>query len=136
VLREARLAALHPQVVSIAARYVGTGHYAEAVFESMKAVVNRVKDMTSLELDGVALMNRAFSADHPHLDLGGGGTTTGQNIHAGYRALFVGAVQAIRNPSAHEQMSLMDEAEAFEQLNLASLLMRRLDTAISLATAA
>lgn len=74
-------------------------------------------------------MNRVFSADHPHLDFGGSGTTTGQNVHAGYRFLFVGAVQAIRNPSAHERMSPMDEDEAFEQLNLASLLMRRLDKA-------
>jgi uncharacterized protein (TIGR02391 family) len=129
VLREARLAALQPQVASIAARYIGTGLHAEAVFESMKAVVNRVKDMTSLDLDGVALMNRAFSADHPQLDLSGSATTTGQNIHAGYRFLFVGAVQAIRNPSAHEQLDKMDEDEAFEQLNLASLLMRRLDKA-------
>jgi len=136
VLREARLAALHPRVASIAARYIGTGLHAEAVFESMKAVVNRVKDMTGLDLDGVPLMNKAFSADRPHLDLGGSTSSTSrQNVHAGYRSLFVGAVQAIRNPSAHERLNTMDEDDAFEQLNLASLLMRRLDQAIKPVTA-
>jgi uncharacterized protein (TIGR02391 family) len=129
VLREARLAALHPMVAAVAARYLGTGHHAEAVFEVMKAAVNRVKDMTGLDADGVALMNMTFSSTSPHLDLGGSTKTTAQNIHAGYRSLFVGAVQAIRNPSAHEQFDEMDENEAFEQLNLASLLMRRLDRA-------
>ncbi|MEW2386568.1 TIGR02391 family protein [Micromonospora sp. NPDC047707] len=129
VLREARLAALHPQVVTPAAQYIRSELYAAAVFESMKAVVNRVKSMTGLDRDGVDLMNRVFSAQGPLLILGGSGTTTQRNVQAGYRELFVGAVQAIRNPPAHEPMGSMDVGEAFELLSLASLLMRLLDVA-------
>lgn len=134
VLREARLAALHPQVVMAAAQYIRSGLYAAAVFESMKAVVNRVKSMTALDRDGVDLMNRVFSAQNPLLVMGGTATTTQRNVQAGYRELFVGAVQAIRNPPAHEPMGSMDVGEAFELLSLASLLMRLLDIAISAPT--
>ncbi|MFF5085041.1 TIGR02391 family protein [Actinoplanes sp. NPDC000266] len=130
VLREARLAALHPQVVAAAKPYLRSGHHAAAVFESMKAVVNRVKSATGLDRDGVDLMNRAFSPHAPMLVLGGSETTTQRNVQAGYRELFVGAVQAIRNPPAHEAMGTMDVNEAFELLNLASLLMRLLDNAM------
>jgi uncharacterized protein (TIGR02391 family) len=129
VLREARLAALHPQVMATAAPYIRSGLYAAAVFESMKAVVNRVKSMTGLDRDGVDLMNRVFSAQGPLLILGGSATTTQRSVQAGYRELFVGAVQAIRNPPAHEPMGSIDVGEAFELLSLASLLMRLLDNA-------
>jgi uncharacterized protein (TIGR02391 family) len=129
VLRDARLAAFHPEVLAVAAPYVRSEHYASAVFESVKAVVNRVKSMTGLDSDGVPLMNQAFSMQNPRLVLGGAGTTTERNLQAGYRELFVGAVQAIRNPSAHEPLGVMEVNEAFELLGLASLLMRLLDGA-------
>ncbi|WP_260417663.1 TIGR02391 family protein [Paractinoplanes abujensis] len=112
-----------------AAPYVRSEHYASAVFESVKAVVNRVKSMTGLDSDGVPLMNQAFSVQNPRLVLGGAGTTTERNMQAGYRELFVGAVQAIRNTSAHEPLGVMEVNEAFELLGLASLLMRLLDGA-------
>lgn len=134
VLREARLATLHPQVMTAATQYIRSGHYAAAVFESMKAVVNRVKSTTGLDHDGVDLMNRVFSAQRPLLILGGSATPTQRNVQAGYRELFVGAVQAIRNPPAHEPMGSMDVNEAFELLTLASLLMRLLDNATTVPT--
>ncbi len=129
MLRDARLAALHPDVLAVATPYVLSQHYGSAVFESVKAVVNRVKSMTGLDSDGVALMNQVFSAQNPRLVLSGARTTTQRNVQAGYREFFVGAVQAIRNPSAHEPMGVMEVNEAFELLGLASLLMRLLDGA-------
>jgi uncharacterized protein (TIGR02391 family) len=112
--------------VAAAAPYVRSQHYASAVFESVKAVVNRVKSMTGLDSDGVPLMNQAFSAQNPRLVLGATGATTQTNVQAGYRELFVGAVQAIRNPSAHEPMAALEINEALELLSLASLLIRGL----------
>ncbi len=46
-----------------------------------------------------------------------------------WRALFQGAVQAIRNPAAHEPLKPLSTEEAMELLTLASLLNRALDTA-------
>jgi uncharacterized protein (TIGR02391 family) len=56
--------------------------------------------------------------------------TSGRSIQAGYRALFQGAVQAIRNPAAHEPLMPLSVDEAMELLTLASLLNRALDTAV------
>ncbi len=129
VLRDARLAALHSEIVSTSEGLLRSGHRSAAVFEAAKAVNNRVKAMTGLAGDGAGLMGQAFSSDRPHLILGDLSTVTGRDIQAGYRFLFMGAQQAIRNPAAHEPFADMDDDEAFELLGLASHLMRRLDYA-------
>jgi hypothetical protein len=55
-------------------------------------------------------------------------------VQAGHREFFVGAVQAIRNPSAHEPLGVMGINEALELLGLASLLMRLLYCALPAST--
>ena len=74
-------------------------------------------------------MGKAFSSDKPRLVFADLTTVTGRDTQDGYRFLFMGAQQAIRNPAAHEPFTDMDEDETFELLGLASLLMRRLDHA-------
>ncbi len=61
-----------------------------------------------------------------HSDLS---TKTGRDIQDGYRFLFMGVQQAIRNPAAHEPFADIDDNEALELLSLASHLMRQLDRA-------
>jgi uncharacterized protein (TIGR02391 family) len=129
VLRDARLAALHPEIVSASEGLLKSGHRTAAVFEAAKAVNNRVKAMTRLPGDGAGLMGQAFSSDKPRLILGDLSTATGRDVQDGYRFLFMGAQQAIRNPAAHEPFGDIDDDEAFELLGLASQLMRRLDSA-------
>ena len=41
----------------------------------------------------------------------------------------MGVTRGIRNPDAHEQFRPLNEEESFEELSLASMLMRRLDAA-------
>jgi len=129
ILRDARLAVMHSEILAVAEHLFKDGHRAAAVFEAAKAVNNRVKKMTSLSGDGVGLMGNAFKDDRPALMLADLATQTGKDIQAGYRFLFMGSQQAIRNPPAHEQFGEMDDDETFELLGLASLLMRRLDQA-------
>jgi hypothetical protein len=43
----------------------------------------------------------------------------------------MGSQHAVRNPHAHEQFGELEEDEAFEPLALASLLMRKLDQAVT-----
>lgn len=100
------------------------------VFEAAKAVNNGVKKTASLSDDGIHLMGIAFKDDQPPLMLAELTTQTGRDIQSGYRFLFMGSQQAIRNPSAHEQFAEMDGDEAFELLGPANLLMRRLDAVI------
>ena len=127
--RDVRFATLHPEIRQAVGRYIEIERMEVAVFEAFKAVNNRVKAMTKLDLDGSALMGRAFADVDPPILLGDLSTETGRSIQAGNRFVFMGVVQGIRNPDAHEQFKPVDEQEGFEKLGLASMLMRRLDEA-------
>jgi uncharacterized protein (TIGR02391 family) len=123
--RADRFARLHPSVREASQRYLET-HLEVAIFEAFKAVNKRVKEMTGLDADGSDLMAKAFADKDAPLQLGDS-SDTGRNIQSGYRFLFMGAVRGIRNRDAHELFVPLTDEEAFEQLGLASLLMRRLD---------
>lgn len=129
--RDVRVAALHPEIRQVADRYIDSGRMEVAIFESFKAVINRVKAMTGLEADGGAgMLGQALSEDRPRLVLGDPSTPTGKDIQRGMRFLFMGAAAAIRNPDAHEQFKALEPEEGFEELAFASMLMRRLDSAV------
>lgn len=125
--RDARIAALHATIREVADRYLDSGHLEVAIFEAVKAVNNKVKALTGLDADGVDLMGKAFGGPTPPIKLADMSTDTGRNIQAGFQHLFTGAVRGIRNPNAHELFIPLNEEEAFEQLGLASMLLRRLD---------
>jgi uncharacterized protein (TIGR02391 family) len=127
---DARVAALHADVREVADRYLESGHPEVAIFEAFKAVNNRVKAMTGLDLDGSRLMGEAFNDAGPRVVLADLASETGRNIQAGFRFLFMGAVRGIRNPDAHERFKALDAEEALEALAFASMLMRRLDQAV------
>lgn len=129
--QDARIAALHADVREVADRYLESGHPEVAIFEAFKAINNRVKTMTGLDRDGSPLMGEAFKDSDPPILLADLSTETGRNIQAGYRFLFMGAVTGIRNPDAHEQFTALDAEEALETLAFASVLMRRLDDAVT-----
>jgi uncharacterized protein (TIGR02391 family) len=127
--QDARIAALHSDIREVVDRYLESGHPEVAIFEAFKAVNNRVKAMTGLDLDGSKLMGDAFRDAEPPIALGDLSTETGRNIQAGFRLLFMGAVRGIRNPDAHELFEALDAEEGLETLAFASMLMRRLDEA-------
>ena len=129
IARDARLAALHAEVIRVSATLFEQGNLAAAILEAFKAVNLRAKALSGLEADGKDLMARAFRLEDPVLVLADITTETGRNVQAGYHLMFMGAVVGIRNPRAHEQFEEMDENEALEELGFASLLMRRLDDA-------
>jgi uncharacterized protein (TIGR02391 family) len=79
--------------------------------------------------DGYRLVGKVFSEQAPVVELADCSTTTGRSIQAGYRAFFQGAVQAVRNPAAHEPLKPLTTDEAMELLAVASLLNRALDKA-------
>ncbi len=126
--RDARLAALHADIRQVTARFV-EDHLDVAIFEAFKAVNNRVKAMTALDLDGSKLMDAVFGVSNPRIRFADPTTQTGRDIQQGLHFLFKGATQGIRNPDAHEQFKPLDEEEGLEELAFASMLMRRLDDA-------
>lgn len=53
-------------------------------------------------------------------------TGSGRNVQEGYKNIFAGAIQAIRNPNAHENLPIKRD-DAIRKLMMASDLMYRID---------
>ena len=121
---------LHPKVVKVARKRYEDGHFADAVEASLKLLNQTVKkiviDRTGQEYDGAPLMRNAFSPKNPIIILGDLGSESGRNIQQGYMEIFAGAMTGIRNPKAHEVMTI-DDKRAIHHLFLTSLLFSKLD---------
>lgn len=123
---------MHPSIVQAAKGRVDSGHFADAAEAAMKVLNVRVKQKWIAsgkeEKDGKTLMCAAFSANNPTVRLADLSTESGRNIQEGYMHLFAGAMQGIRNPKAHDNLTISKE-RSLQFLVLASLLMSKLDEA-------
>jgi uncharacterized protein (TIGR02391 family) len=121
---------LHPKVQVIAQPRFSAGHYADAVEATLKelaaAVRNLVLQRGGPELDGVSLMQTAFSPKNPIIVLADLTTQSGRDMQRGYMDLFAGTMAAIRNPKAHGNVVITPE-RALHLLFLASTLWYTLD---------
>jgi uncharacterized protein (TIGR02391 family) len=117
---------LHPRIRAVSLERYATGQYSDAVEAAMKEVNSIVKihykQVAGEELDGVALMNTAFSRKSPAILLGDLDTESGRNTQQGYMQIFAGAMAAIRNPAAHANLSV-ERVLAIHYLYIASLLL-------------
>ncbi len=121
---------IHPRVKELAKPRFDIGHYADAVESALKdlnsIIKARVKEVTREELDGSSLMNRAFSLNNPVIVLDDLNTNSGRDIQKGYMQIFSGTMTGIRNPKAHDNITI-DANRAIHLLYLASLLFYKLD---------
>jgi len=124
---------LHPKVVKVSKSRFETNHFADSVEAALKEVNNIVKiivkQRTGKEYDGADLMYKAFSLQKPIIELDDLSTETGKNIQKGYMQIFAGSMIGIRNPKAHENITI-DDKRAIHFLFLASLLMFKVDEEI------
>lgn len=125
---------IHPEIVRVAESRMDSGHYADAVEGAFKELNNAVKAKTrqklDRELDGQKLMQCVFSSEKPILlvedDLE---SQTNNDTQQGYMMMFSGAMSAIRNPKAHENMEISKE-DAIRKLMFASMLMYKLESSL------
>ena len=121
---------VHPAIQQVSKRAMDSGLFAEAVEAAFKEVNVQVKRKTGSDKDGVKLMQWAFSLESPILKVESDITKqSGKDAQLGYMNLFSGAISAIRNPKAHENMTISRE-DALRKLYFASMLMFKVDTAI------
>ncbi|MBA4383893.1 MAG: TIGR02391 family protein [Anaerolinea sp.] len=121
---------IHPRILKVSKSRFISKHYSdsvEAAFKEINSIIKIiVRDEIGEELDGAALMNKAFSLSQPIIKLGDVSTETGKNLQQGYLQIFAGSMTGIRNPKAHGNENITNNI-AMQQLSLASLLMFTLD---------
>lgn len=124
---------IHYRVVSVAKTRFESSHYADAVEAALKEVNSCVKDIvkrkTGRELDGAPLMHMAFSPNDPIIVLEDLSSQSGRDIQQGYMEIFAGTMIGIRNPKAHDNVTITP-IRAKHFLYLASLLMSKVDERI------
>lgn len=118
---------LHPEVVRASSDLFADGHYSSAIGDAFKSLEVRLRTMTGADKSGVALVGDALGGRSPKIDLATAKGRSGEDEREGFQAIFRVAMQAIRNPKAHELATDEDPQHALEYLALASLLHRRLD---------
>ena len=125
---------IHPRIERVVRDKFNHGFYADAVESAFKEVNHRVKQIYANqrgeEKDGQDLMRSTFSPKDPVLTFEALVSTSAKNVQEGYMQIFAGAMQGIRNPKAHENQTI-SEASAVKRLVLASLLMDKIDEALS-----
>ena len=99
-------------------------HYAQAVEEACKCLNHTVKARSGEKLDGVELMQRAFSEKSPILRINRLSTESERNEQSGYQMIMAGLMRGVRNPRAHEPQHRDDSARALELLILVNHLLQ------------
>jgi uncharacterized protein (TIGR02391 family) len=124
---------LHQEIAKVSSNLFEDGHFAQAVEEAFKRVINEVKAHMvrkgqNIPASADSLMGHAFGIDNrlPHIKFNTLTTPEEEDEQRGLMYLFKGIV-GIRNRKAHQNVILDSPERAAEYLALASLLMRLLD---------
>lgn len=121
----------HTEVLTYCRPELLRSDYYEAVFEAVKGLGTRLRQMTALDKDGYPLVAAALEGQDSLLKLNPLTTQRERNEQLGIASLTKGVFSAFRNPSAHEPRLIwtMSEQDALDTLGTLSLIHRRLDHA-------
>jgi uncharacterized protein (TIGR02391 family) len=118
---------VHPAFPLKVKKLFDDSHCAEATFHAFKFVEKVVQRHSGKQESGQKLMLAVFDKTKPLIKLNPLLTQSEQDEQEGYRFMFSGAVQGIRNPGGHE-IELSDDPDVcLDHLAFASLLLRRLE---------
>jgi len=118
---------LHPEA-DIAQDLFSDGYFDEAVRKAAQRFINRVRELADRpDLDGVALINAAFSSTSPVLGFNDRSTPAERDEHDGFRDLARGLATGIRNLVTHHDSYGLNAVEAWEWIIFISAMNRRLD---------
>jgi uncharacterized protein (TIGR02391 family) len=117
---------LHKEIARAASKLYQDGHYSNAVEAAVKALNGLVRLRSGLDVDGMALMERAFSPSNPAIGFNDLSDQSDRDEQKGFMMMFCGAVAGLRNPRAHGFIH-DDPERALEFVAFVSLLAKLLD---------
>ncbi len=120
---------IHPRLPKSVRELFDDGHYAQATFEAYKFLDKEIQRHSSLEESGFKLAMEAFAAKPAIIKLTPLSNKSEINEQEGYRFIFAGTMLAVRNPRGHEYDVADAPDKCLDHLNLASMLLRRLEEA-------
>ena len=122
---------IHPEVLKYCGPELMADDYFHAVFEATKGLAQRIRDLSGVDGDGAALVDKTFGLKKPALAFNALETETERSEHTGFMTLLKGCFAAVRNPLAHQPKIMWDgEDDAADYFTLISLLHRKLDDCI------
>lgn len=121
----------HAEVLAYCRPELLRNDYYEAVFEAIKGLGSRMRQLTGLDADGYGLVESAMGGSSPQLRINALQTRTQRDEQLGVANLAKGVFSAFRNPAAHEPRAewTLTEKDALDVLGTLSMIHRRLDGA-------
>jgi uncharacterized protein (TIGR02391 family) len=130
----------HPKLVEASKSCFTATNYREAILNAFISLIDYIKEISKLDLDGDKLMNAVFSFDYdkehrkitryPLIRINELKNQTDRDEQQGFMFLCKGAAAFIRNPKAHKLIAQTNPLHILEHLAFASLLFRQLDKGI------
>lgn len=122
---------VHSEIIKYCNEELVKENYFHSVFEGIKSVAQRLRDLTGVHADGNPLVDVVFSTANPLLKINQLQTDTDRSEHLGLANIIKGLFGLIRNPTAHTPKIkfVIDEAEALDIMTTVSFVHKRLDKA-------
>ena len=125
---------VHADVLAFCRAELLKENYFHAVFEAMKSIAAKIRNVSGLTSDGAQLVQEAFTPSGGQssvLAINPLVTETHKGEQRGFANLLIGLFGTIRNPLAHTPKVEWDmsEQDALDILTTASLIHRKLDKA-------
>ncbi len=126
---------IHPKIQKVSKGQYLSGFYADAAENAFKEINARTKHIYANARpntpipDGATAMTNVYSSQNPIVEFCDRQTKSGQNTQLGFMKMAEGAMIALRDPVAHENLNLSPE-DAMRQLMFASMIMYKIDEGV------
>ncbi len=120
---------VHSDVLKFCIAELLVDNYFHAVFEAVKSVADKIRDLSGIANDGNKLIDVVFSMPDPILKINSLNSETEQSEHKGFANLLRGLFGMFRNTLAHSPKIKweMKEIDALDIMSMVSLCHRKLD---------
>lgn len=95
---------IHPEVIKYCQSELFSENYFHAILEASKGLLQRLRELSGLELDGTTLVNEVFILRNPTIIIGNSKneTMSEKSEFNGLKSLINTIVYLYRNPKVHE----------------------------------